>query len=162
MGRSPSLGKTDSVLGRDLLRAQKDEHRQNLTQEYQSEISDLWEHYAVRNERKQCMVGVVTSTKCAKSITVMVTRQKLIPKYRKFINTRKKFMAHDEEEKANLGDLVRIVPCRPMSRKKRHKLMDIVKECGQLNFGNDESTGADPAEVASDSDASRSIESQRL
>lgn len=105
-----------------------------LASEYKQEIKDLWDTYAARETRKQSMVGVVTSTKCAKSITVTVTRQKLVPKYRKLVNTRKKFMAHDEEERANVGDLVRIVPCRPMSRKKRHALMDIIKECGQLDF----------------------------
>jgi small subunit ribosomal protein S17 len=105
-----------------------------LVNEYKQEIKDLWDTYAARETRKQSMVGVVTSTKCAKSITVTVTRQKLVPKYRKLVNTRKKFMAHDEEERANVGDLVRIVPCRPMSRKKRHRLMDIIKECGQLDF----------------------------
>lgn len=113
-----------------------------LVHEYQDEIKDLWDTYAARETRKQSMVGVVTSTKCAKSITVTVTRQKLVPKYRKLVNTRKKFMAHDEEERANVGDLVRIVPCRPMSRKKRHRLMDIIKECGQLDFSANTNTSA--------------------
>jgi small subunit ribosomal protein S17 len=103
-----------------------------LTEEYKQEINDLWETYAMRQARRQCLVGIVTSTKNAKSITVTVTRQKLIKKYRKWISRRKRFMAHDEEETANVGDLVRIVPCRPKSRKKRHMLMDILIAEGQL------------------------------
>ena len=120
--------------------------RKKLTKEYKKEIKDLWETYAIKNARKNCLVGVVTSTKCAKSITVTVTRQKLVPKYKKLINTRKRFMAHDEEERANLGDMVRIIPCLPKSRKKRHILLDIIKEVGQLNFGKEEAI--DPASNA--------------
>jgi small subunit ribosomal protein S17 len=78
------------------------------------------------------MVGTVTSTKNEKSITVTVTRQKLVKKYRKWINRRKRFMAHDEEELANVGDLVRIVPCISKSRKKKHTLIDIIIAEGQL------------------------------
>ena len=103
-----------------------------LTEEYKQEISDLWETYAMRQARRQCLVGTVTSTKNAKSITVTVTRQKLVKKYRKWISRRKRFMAHDESETANVGDLVRIVPCRPMSKKKRHQLMDVLIAEGQL------------------------------
>ena len=103
-----------------------------LAEEYKQEINDLWETYAMRQARRQCLVGIVTSTKNAKSITVTVTRQKLVKKYRKWISRRKRFMAHDEEEKANIGDLVRIVPCLPKSRKKRHMLMDILIAEGQL------------------------------
>ena len=73
------------------------------------------------------MIGTIVSTKCAKSVTVRVIHQKLVPKYDRMINVQKKIMAHDEEGLGKLGDLVRIVPCRPMSRKKRHKLKDIVQ-----------------------------------
>lgn len=103
-----------------------------LTEEYKQEISDLWETYAMRQARRQCLVGTVTSTKNSKSITVTVTRQKLVKKYRKWISSRKRFMAHDASEQANVGDLVRIVPCRPMSKKKRHQLMDVLIAEGQL------------------------------
>lgn len=106
--------------------------RTALAEEYKKEIKDLWEMYAMRRARRQCMVGIVTSTKNAKSITVTVTRQKLVKKYRKWISRRKRFMAHDEKERANVGDLVRIVPCNPKSRKKRHKLIDILIAEGQL------------------------------
>jgi small subunit ribosomal protein S17 len=61
-----------------------------------------------------------------KSITVQVVGKKYVSKYSRFVHTRKKFMAHDELEEAKLGDIVRIVPCLPKSRKKRHRLMDIV------------------------------------
>ena len=80
------------------------------------------------------MVGTVVSTKCSKSITVQVIRSKFIPKYHARINVRRKVMAHDEEEIGNVGDVVRIVPCRPMSRKKRHKLMDIIRRSESLEL----------------------------
>ena len=103
-----------------------------LTEEYKQEISDLWETYAMREARKQCMVGIVTSTKNDKTITVTVTRQVLITKYRKWINRRKRFLCHDEEESANVGDLVRVVPMRRRGARKNHKLMDILIREGQL------------------------------
>lgn len=83
--------------------------------------------YAERKKRRQALVGTVVSTKCQKSITVMIKQDKFIHKYNMTLQSRKKIMAHDEEQKAMLGDIVRIVPCRPMSRKKRHSLIDIIQ-----------------------------------
>jgi small subunit ribosomal protein S17 len=99
----------------------------SIETEYQAEISDIVKRQEERQKRKQALVGVVVSTKCAKSVTVRVIHQKLVSKYNKFVNVQTRVMAHDEEQKGQLGDLVRIVPCRPMSRKKRHTLMDIVR-----------------------------------
>lgn len=79
-------------------------------------------------KRRQAMIGIVVSDKCSKSITVQVIREKFVAKYNKTTRVRRKFMAHDEEEKADLGDVVRIIPCRPMSKKKRHALIDILKK----------------------------------
>lgn len=83
-------------------------------------------------KRRQAMVGTIVSTKCAKSITVQVIRKIFFPKYNKWINRQRKFMAHDETEDGKLGDIVRIVPCRPRSRKKRHMLIDIIKKGQQF------------------------------
>lgn len=80
------------------------------------------------------MIGEVVSTKCAKSITVKVNKYTYVPKYNTYRRKTRKVMAHDETEEANMGDVVRIVQCRPMSRKKRHKLMDIIKKEPQLSF----------------------------
>ena len=98
-----------------------------MQQEYAKEISDIMESYEERKKRKQSLVGIITSTKCAKSITVQVEHEKYYPKYNKSVKSRKKVMAHDEEGRGQVGDVVRVVPCRPMSKKKRHALIDIVK-----------------------------------
>lgn len=90
-------------------------------------MDKLYAEYEKSMETKQALVGVVTSTKCAKSITITIKKDKYIPKYNKFLCRTKKKMAHDEEERAQLGDLVRIVPCAPKSKKKRHKLFEIIK-----------------------------------
>lgn len=60
-------------------------------------------------------LGEVVSTKMAKTIVVSVSRRVAHPLYRKIVSTRKKFYAHDEEETAKIGDLVRIEEHRPLS-----------------------------------------------
>lgn len=101
--------------------------------EYQKEIADIQKSFQDRILRRQSIVGIVTSDKCSKSITVQHTHMKYFPKYNKMIPRRKKIMAHDEDELGEIGDVVRIVPCRPMSRKKRHKLMDVLKKAQRLD-----------------------------
>ncbi len=101
---------------------------------YQKEIEEIKQSYLERAKRKQSLVGKVVSTKCSKSITVEVHHEKLFQKYNKMVRIRKKFMAHDEEELAKDGDLVRITPCRPMSRKKRHALIDIIQKAVIVDF----------------------------
>ncbi len=95
--------------------------------EYAAEISDVMKEYETRMARKQALLGIVTSTKCTKSVTVTVTHETYISKYNKFIRRDKKIMAHDEEDRGRLGDFVRIIPCRPRSKKKRHALLDIIR-----------------------------------
>jgi small subunit ribosomal protein S17 len=96
--------------------------------DYLKEVSDILSDYEERKKRKQSLIGTVVSTSNTKTISVQVTRQKFFPKYNKVLNARKKIMAHDEDEIGDLGDTVRIVPCRPMSKMKRHKIIDIVKK----------------------------------
>lgn len=98
----------------------------NLEGEYQSEISDIKNQYQERQKRKQFMVGKVVSTKCAKSVTIAVQRRKYVSKYNAYRRFTKKVMAHDEEEKCNMGDIIRIIPCLPKSKKKRHTVIDIL------------------------------------
>lgn len=88
----------------------------------------MLKEYAERQTRKQALVGTIVSTKNTKTITVQVVREKYFSKYNKSMNARKKIMAHDEQELGNLGDIVRIVPCRPMSKMKRHQLIDVLKK----------------------------------
>jgi len=96
--------------------------------DYKKEISDILHDYDERKERRQSLVGTIVSTKNQKTVSVQVLREKFFPKYNKVLSARKKVMAHDEEEIGSVGDVVRIVPCRPMSRMKRHKLLDILRK----------------------------------
>jgi small subunit ribosomal protein S17 len=76
--------------------------------------------------RKQ-KTGVVVSDKMQKSIVVEITRTKQHPLYKKYIRIRKRFMAHDEENKAQIGDVVRIEESRPLSKRKSWVLKEIVR-----------------------------------
>jgi len=73
-------------------------------------------------------VGLVTSNKMAKSIVVSVQRQIKHPKYGKFIKRTSKFMAHDEKNESQIGDTVRIVETRPLSKNKCWRLVEIVEK----------------------------------
>jgi small subunit ribosomal protein S17 len=79
-----------------------------------------------RNLRKE-RVGVVTSDKMNKSVVVMVERRVMHPKYRKFVKLSSKFMAHDEKDEAHIGDTVRIMETRPVSKLKRWRLVEVVE-----------------------------------
>lgn len=79
-----------------------------------------------RNMRKT-RVGRVVSNKMDKSITVAVDRQVKHPIYGKFITKTTKYMAHDEENKAGAGDIVRIMETRPLSKNKNWRLVEIIE-----------------------------------
>lgn len=79
-----------------------------------------------RQERKQ-RTGKVVSNKMQKSITVAVDRQVKHPIYGKFITKTTKLVAHDETNDAQIGDLVRIMETRPMSKRKRWRLVEIIE-----------------------------------
>ncbi len=79
-----------------------------------------------RNLRKE-RIGIVTSDKMNKSITVTVERRVMHPKYGKFVNLSSKFMAHDEKGEAHVGDTVRITETRPLSKQKRWRLVEVVE-----------------------------------
>ncbi len=81
----------------------------------------------VRTTRRKVRVGVVVSDKMDKTITVLVTRRMKHPKYGKFITRHKKYMAHDERNEAHVGDTVRIMETRPLSRHKRWRLVEIIE-----------------------------------
>lgn len=81
---------------------------------------------AERAIRKQ-KTGVVTSVKMDKSITVIVQRKLRHPIYGKFVKKTKKFMAHDETNDCREGDTVRIMECRPLSKSKRWRLVEILE-----------------------------------
>jgi small subunit ribosomal protein S17 len=77
---------------------------------------------------KKALTGIVVSNKMQKSIVVSVERTIMHPIYKKFFKIHKKFMAHDEEQQAKMGDQVRIVESMPLSAKKRWKLEKILKK----------------------------------
>ncbi len=93
------------------------------------------QQHGFKNEK----VGEVVSTKMAKTIVVEVSRRVPHPLYKRIIGKRKKFYAHDEDGKAKMGDVVRIVECRPLSKMKRWNLAEIVRRAAQV--------GAQPAEL---------------
>jgi small subunit ribosomal protein S17 len=80
-----------------------------------------------RNLRKT-RIGVVTSNKMTKTITVSVERKVKHPIYGKFIKKSTKFHAHDEKNEASIGDVVRIMETRPLSKTKRWRLTEIVEK----------------------------------
>ncbi len=79
-----------------------------------------------RNLRKE-RVGVVISNKMDKTITVKVNRKLKHPVYGKFVVKSKKFAAHDENNDCNIGDTVRIMETRPLSKRKRWRLVEIIE-----------------------------------
>ncbi|HOK10184.1 MAG TPA: 30S ribosomal protein S17 [Candidatus Hydrogenedens sp.] len=81
---------------------------------------------------KKELVGVVTSDAMNKTITVSVERLKFHPLYKKGIKRTKKYKAHDEENKAKVGDVVRIRECRPLSKTKRWRLVEIIQSAEVL------------------------------
>ena len=81
------------------------------------------EQRRLRKER----VGVVSSNKRDKTITVAVKWKEKHPIYGKFVNKTKKYHAHDEKNECNIGDTVRIMETRPLSRTKRWRLVNIIE-----------------------------------
>ena len=80
-----------------------------------------------RNLRK-VRVGVVTSNKMAKTIVVAVERKVKHPIYGKFVKKTTKFHAHDEKNECSIGDTVRIMETRPLSKTKRWRLVEVVEK----------------------------------
>lgn len=82
------------------------------------------------DNRKQRKVrtGVVISNKMDKTVVVEVSRTVIHPVYKKFVRRRKRFMAHDEDNRCNIGDQVMIVETRPLSRQKNWRVRKILRE----------------------------------
>jgi small subunit ribosomal protein S17 len=80
----------------------------------------------MREQRKQ-MVGRVTSDKMDKTVVVMVERLKRHPLYGKTIRERRQFKAHDEDNTCQVGDLVRILESRPLSKEKRWVVVEVLE-----------------------------------
>jgi small subunit ribosomal protein S17 len=93
--------------------------------------------------RGQEKIGQVTSIKMAKTIVVEVTRRVPHPIYKRIITKKKKFYAHDEENSAKVGDVVRIIEHPPISKLKRWALEEIVRRAVQV--GEEPANLADPS-----------------
>ena len=85
--------------------------------------------------RKNEKVGQVVSTKMDQTIVVQVTRRVQHPLYKRVVTKKKKFYAHDEDNTARVGDIVRVIECRPLSRLKRWRLGEIVRRAVQVGAG---------------------------
>ena len=77
---------------------------------------------------KQMLQGVVKSDKMDKTIVVEITMRKLHPLYKKYVTRSNSIKAHDEKNEAHEGDTVRVVECRPLSRDKRWRLVEVVEK----------------------------------
>jgi len=88
---------------------------------------------APARHRRQELTGVVTSAKMEKTIVVKVTRLVQHKLYTRVLRVAKKFYAHDEKREARLGDRVRIVETRPMSKLKRWRLAEVLSRSTRVN-----------------------------
>ena len=112
---------------------------ENFSQMSNEELADTstipgWDliHSPPRKFPRGALLGTVVSDKMNKTVNVKVDRYKIVPKIRKRIKYSRKFMAHDEKEVANVGDLVMITPCHRISRHKHFMLREIIRPKGQL------------------------------
>ena len=81
----------------------------------------------VQTSGKKIFQGRVVSDKMEKTIVVLVEGRKVHPLYKKYVNISKKLKAHDENNEANTGDLVRVVEARPVSKDKCWRLVEIIE-----------------------------------
>ncbi len=80
-----------------------------------------------RGNRK-ILTGRVVSNKMIKTVVIEITRRKLHPLYKKYITRTKKIKAHDEQNQCQVGDIVRVIESRPLSKEKRWRLLQIVEK----------------------------------
>jgi len=82
---------------------------------------------AVERNLRKTRIGIVTSSKMDKSITVTIERKIQHPIYGKSVKKTKKFLAHDEENTCNEGDVVKIMETRPLSKRKKWRLVEVIE-----------------------------------
>ena len=90
---------------------------------------------AEKTSRRNEKVGLVVSTKMQKTIVVEIEMRKAHPKYKRVMKSNKKFYAHDEQNSARIGDVVRIREVRPLSKLKRWSLEEIVRRSSLAQLG---------------------------
>lgn len=82
----------------------------------------------MNEEKRRELIGVVVSDKADKTITVKVETYKMNPIYKKRVKYSKKYAAHDENNIAHVGDKVRLVMTRPLSKTKRYELVEVIEK----------------------------------
>jgi small subunit ribosomal protein S17 len=82
----------------------------------------------MQGQKKKQKIGIVTSNKMNKTIVVKLSRTAKHHKYTRIIKRFNKVKAHDEKNAAGIGDEVKIIPCRPLSKDKRWRLVEITKK----------------------------------
>lgn len=102
------------------------ENNQNTSVDTSMTQQGAGEQGAVRGRRKS-KIGKVTSNKMDKTIVVAVERQVAHPIYKKYFKKTQKFMAHDDDNACHIGDTVRIMETRPLSARKRWRLVEIIE-----------------------------------
>lgn len=90
-------------------------------------MTEVLEEKQKRSHRK-VRVGKVVSNKMVKSIVVAVERRVAHPLYKKYFTRTKKYMAHDEKQQAGIGDIVKIMETKPISKRKRWRLVEIMEK----------------------------------
>jgi small subunit ribosomal protein S17 len=113
-----------------------DDDLSNMSNDELQETSTIpgWDliHTPPRTFPRGSLVGTVVSDKMQKTVNVAVDRYRIVPKIRKRSRYTRKFLAHDETEIANVGDLVLIIPCHRISRHKHFMLKEIIRPKRQL------------------------------
>ncbi len=82
--------------------------------------------------RRQEKIGIVTSSKMKKTIVVTVERQVIHPLYKRVVRRSAKFVAHDEKNECRPGDTVRLEETRPLSRRKRWRVVEVISRAAQV------------------------------
>ena len=81
-----------------------------------------------KKKNRKTLVGTVVSNKMEKTIVVRIERRKLHPLYKKYITRSKKIKAHDDGNLCQIGDFVKVIESRPLSKEKRWRLLEIVEK----------------------------------
>jgi small subunit ribosomal protein S17 len=92
-----------------------------------AEEQSMAEAVKAKSGRKE-FVGIVKSDKMEKTIVVAVVNKTLHPLYKKYVTRTKKLKAHDEKNEAHIGDRVRVIECRPLSKEKCWRLAEIIEK----------------------------------
>ncbi|MBX7151150.1 30S ribosomal protein S17 [bacterium] len=91
-------------------------------------MSNQTEKNTETRNRRKVRTGTVVSNKMQKSILVAIERKVEHPIYKKYVKKTTKLMAHDEKQEAKIGDIVKIMETRPLSKLKRWRLIEIIKK----------------------------------